>query len=279
MSEIKRLFFSVFSNAADVNKKVLFARDEQSSVAGRCLFALSDTGGILTFQPYWYNRSLEFQHHVAGVASVLARRMGTAIIPRGQVSNLVSTAWYDDGSRDLCDRFPCLQDGSMFRDSLVNIELVALPSHVEETFSPLKINALSLSLLLELPEFDRRPELILPLLPHIDRSEGYTLELWHRIVVLSQKAGTVSFARKIVHRHVMPALLARYRKHRWFDESVALSVAEIAPSAAIRFMRQTRPRGVRKDEDEMYRGRRIVLATAYRILGRIKKADQLEKNL
>ena len=36
--------FSVFSNLADVNKRVLYARDEQGRVAGRCLRALTAGG-------------------------------------------------------------------------------------------------------------------------------------------------------------------------------------------------------------------------------------------
>ena len=35
-------FFSAISNAADINKRVIFARDSKKQVVGRCLLALSD---------------------------------------------------------------------------------------------------------------------------------------------------------------------------------------------------------------------------------------------
>ena len=265
-------FFSVFSNAADVNKKVLFARDERGLVVGRCLFALSDNGGILVFHPYCHNRRVGFQDHVKSVAADLASRMGTVVIPRGAVSDLVSSDWYDDGPLDLCERFACLKNGSAFRKALQSVELPSLRNLVEGAFDPMPVNTLSLSLLLDLPEFDERPELVLPLLSDIERTEGFTAELWHRVISRSHRAGAIQVARRMIQRRLVPAVLGQYRQHEWLNTAVVQTIAEIDPSTAIRLVRKTRTRGVRSDEEEADEQRRRILGTAYRILGREKKA-------
>ena len=56
-------FFSVFSNAADINKQVVYARDEQGRVVGRCLLALTEDGNLLTFEPYWRHRKVCTQNY------------------------------------------------------------------------------------------------------------------------------------------------------------------------------------------------------------------------
>lgn len=268
-------FSSVFSNAADVNKKVLFARDHRNVVVGRCLFALSDNGGVLVFHPYCHGSHFGFGDYVKGFAVKLATRMGTRVIPRGAVSNLVSSDWYDDGPLDLCDRIACLRDGSEFRAALETVEPHDLRNLVTAALDPMPINSLSLSQLLALPEFDSRPELVLPLLPDIDKADGLSAELWQRLAVRLHRAGTTQVAHRIVERRLVPLAIERHAEFQWLNTSIALTVAEIMPSVAIRLIRATRDRGVRRDSDETEGDRKRVLGTAYQQLGREKKAAAL----
>jgi hypothetical protein len=54
------IFFSVFANAADINKQVLSALDTKGNVVARALLALTDKGGILIFHAYSHDKQLEF---------------------------------------------------------------------------------------------------------------------------------------------------------------------------------------------------------------------------
>jgi hypothetical protein len=264
-------FFSVFANAADVNKKVLFARDQRNLVVGRCLLALSDAGGILVFRPYCHDFEAGFAQYVNSLAADLAKHMGTIVVPRGSISTLVSTDWYDDGPQDLCDRFTCLHENSEFRRALPTVELTSLRALIDEAFDPLPVNSLSLSLILDLSEFEERPELVLPLLRDIEQAHGLAEELWHRVVSRLHRVGAQEAARRMLRQHLVPIV----QKQRWLNIKIGQTIAAIDPSMAVRLVRQTRERGVRRDEDESVEGRREILATAYRLLGREKKAAAL----
>ncbi|MCA9256073.1 MAG: hypothetical protein KDA33_10570, partial [Phycisphaerales bacterium] len=157
-------YFSVFANAADVNKKTLYGRDDKGRIVARCLFAVSDHGGLLVFNPYCHITDIDFCGYVRRLANDLARRMNTVVVPRGQTSALVAEDWYDDGPRDVCDRFDCLKDGSTFRKRLLDVDPGGVRRLVEAAFAPLPINALTLTFLMELKEIGERPEIILPLI-------------------------------------------------------------------------------------------------------------------
>ena len=48
-------YFSSVANASDINKQVLYCRDEQGKVLGRCLFAINGAGQVQTFQRYCHH--------------------------------------------------------------------------------------------------------------------------------------------------------------------------------------------------------------------------------
>jgi hypothetical protein len=261
-------YFSVFANAADVNKKVLYARDERDVVVGRCLLALCDAGGILVFRAYCHDSRAGFQAYVNGFAVDLANRMRTMVVDRGKVSSLVAPEWYDDGPVDLCDRFPFLSEGSPFRLALQSVHVNDLRELVSSVFEPVGVNGLTLALVLRLAEFDARPELVLPFRQDIEAVAGFPTELWRQVVHRFHRAGAGDFARQLVQRRLVPAIL----KQQWLSSEFGLTIAEVDPSAAVRLIQQTRANGIRRDEDENDDERREILATAYRLLGRQKKA-------
>ncbi|MFQ5570252.1 MAG: hypothetical protein ACE5G0_11295 [Rhodothermales bacterium] len=270
-------FFSVFANAADVNKRVVYARDEQGRVVGRCLLALSESGGVLTFEPYCHDRSLGFDKMMGQLAEDLAARMETVVISQGKVSCLVASEWYDDGSRDLCNRFAFLQPDSPFRTSLATRSSTDFVSVLEALFDPLPLNALTLTLVLELPELRKRPDLILPLLPSIEACKDLADGTWLRAAHLAHHAGTSGFARRVLRRRAVPHMLALHRRHRWLDPTTMALLVELEPSSALQVLRRTRARGVRTDEDEIARERREYLACAHEALGRPIRAQRLRE--
>ena len=64
----------------------------------------------------------------------------------------------------------------------------------------------------------------------------------------------------------------------WQGSTIELlfSLVKINPSAAIRVLRSTRPKGVRSDTDEFDKDRRRALAAAHVLLGRPERAQRLK---
>ncbi len=108
-------FFSAIANGVDVNKQVLYGWDEQGRVIGRCLFALSDVGGLLTFHPYCHDDTVQFGALVGRFASDLATELNTVVIQSGNIPRLVAPDWYDDGALDLTGGFAYFKEKSPFR--------------------------------------------------------------------------------------------------------------------------------------------------------------------
>lgn len=269
-------FFSTVANAADVNKHVIYARDGTTGrVVGRCLVAIADSGGLLAFQPYCHDNGLEFGRMIAGLLERLAARMKTAVVPRGAVSALVAADWYDDGSIDLGSRFACLADGSPLREALNTVEPSQLVALVEAALAPVPLNGLTLPLVVELPELDRRSELVLPLMARIEQCDGIGLEAAARAAAMAHRAGADAAARRLLRARAVPELLRRHRRHAYLDEAAMSILAQADPSSALRVLRATRPRGVRKDEQETEDNRRRLLAAAHDALGRPAQAKRL----
>src|SRR5215218_11021869 len=165
--------FSVFANAADVNKRVLYARDAPTpgdhtgKVVGRCLLALTAKGELLVFEPYCHDGDLGFDKICADFADQLARRMSTVRIPRGKVPVLVAPGWYDDGPSDLGRSHPALEAGSPLRRRLAALPPGELAGELRRALKPARLDETTLPLVLALPELKARPELAVPLLRRV----------------------------------------------------------------------------------------------------------------
>ena len=269
-------FFSVFANAADINKHVVYARNEQGQVVGRCLLALTDQGGVLAFEPYCHDKSLGFEAMMGELVTDLAEQMKTAVVVSGKVSPLVATDWYDDGPRDLNGRFAFLQHNSDFQKSLKRLTPAEFKNQLIDRFAPLPLNALTLTPVLQKASLQKHPQLILPLLPYIEASKGISEHLLLRAAYLAHRAGDANAAHRLIRNRAIPYLLEFHRRHHWLSPDLMQMLAELEPTSALRVLRQTRPRGVRNDEDESGK-RRELLALAHEQLGRTIRAERLRQ--
>jgi len=161
-------FFSCVAIAVDINKRVLYARDQQDHVVGRCLLALTDQGGLLTFYAYAHRSSLGFDRLVAVFAAELAERIGVVPVAKGEVSCLVSPDWYDAGPRDLTGSREFLAEGSPFRERLAQVPPDQLLNAIREAVwpeesNPPPLHPVYLASMIELSELDDRPVLVIPL--------------------------------------------------------------------------------------------------------------------
>ena len=269
-------FFSTVAVAADVNKQVLYARDAASRVVGRCLLALTSSGGLLVFRPYYYRLDWDFCSVVGNYAQELASEMQTIVLEDGNVDCLVAREWYNDGTHPVGDQLPCLREQSKLRVSLREVRLNDVVSLLEQELAPLAINDLTLPLILSLPEFEDRPELIVPLKSKISRAGFFPHEAAVQAVRLAMKAQEEDFALHIAKQRLLPRCMRELRRGGWIDESLLRMFARLDPSLTLRVLRQTRSTGIRADKQETDPVRRRLLALAHGLLGRELRAKRLD---
>ncbi|MCP3915270.1 MAG: hypothetical protein GY711_06925 [bacterium] len=125
-------FFSTVANAADLNKRVLVARDPRGKVQVRCLFALTRRGELLAFHVYAHEEGPWARAQVHTIAVELARSVGTRLVPEGEVETLVAPAWYDDGPIDLTGRLELFRANGPLVSAIRTAEPSRLPGLLEE---------------------------------------------------------------------------------------------------------------------------------------------------
>lgn len=273
-------FFSAFTNWVDANKKVLFARSLKGKVLGRCLLGLTQNGHILCFNPYCHDEGLGFPKMVADEVTRLAREMGTTVVAGGIVPTLVGPRWYDDGPMDLSGNLAMLEEESPFRKRLTDIEPLDFPGWLREQSSDGMPELQLVGMVLDLPELDRRPDLVLPLLPMLETHPQVHATLLISAMRLSHKAGKPWCPPTPFQDELNRLLLERLNRSQWSREEAAelAGLAETQPGILIRMIRQTRVvrhRRIRSDLDEINTVRRGLLARAFRRLGRIRQAKRL----
>ena len=273
-------FYSAIVNAVDINKRVIYARDTEGKIVGRCLLAVTDVGRLLTFRIYSNNKDLDLQAALRQYVDTLARSMGTYVAKRGTVPTLVAPKWYDDGPQDLGSQFDFLTPGSPFRVALSTVPLPDLLPAIRAAFVPAPPVSMMLSLLLELEEFDQRPELILPLIPLLESEHHLPETLRWRAAARAHKAGHSDFAARVLNGRKSTRLVQAIERHgvcSCCSEPAVQTLVELDPTTLLRVLRLTREKGVRGDEEEDGQ-RRYLFAAAHSRLGRDALAGRLRRS-
>ncbi len=249
-------YFSVVANAADINKRVLYARRGER-VVGRCLLALTDAFAIVTFNPYCHER-IDFPAIVRDFATELAARMRTVVVAGGPVRTLLAREWYDDGARDLVGRFSGLGANFEF-DTVAPEQLVA---RLRELLGR-DLDAVTLPLVINHRGLRGRPRHLMPLVPFVLASEVSQLRI--EAAQLALDAGEPALARRLLGDHGH-AIDLRY--NAWPRGEM---LAQLSPSETLARIRRTRARGVRRWRDESA-DRIAVAGVALETLARPRKA-------
>ena len=247
-------FFSVVANAADINKRVLYARRD-GRVIGRCLLAITNGFSVLTFKPYCHE-SLDFAAIVRDFALDLATRMGTAVTARGSVDTLLARDWYDDGARDLVGRFTGLDDDFDFdKDDLVARLREALGHDLDDVTLPIVLDHRGLR---------GQPRHLAPLVPFVLASQVSQTRIDAAQLALDN--GDLELADRLLGDHSRAIDL-----HNWPRGAL---LARLRPSETLAQLRRTRHRTVRRWSDDG--GDRIALAgIALEALARPRQAAAL----
>jgi len=236
-------FFSVVANAADINKRVLYARCDDR-VVGRCLFAITDSLTLLTFNPYCHER-IDFSSVVRDFALALAARMGVSFATRGAVSTLLARDWYDDGARDLVGRFAGLDDNfdlaAVSPDELVARLREALGRDLDDVTLPVVLGHRGLQ---------HRPRHLASLVPFVLASNVSLIRIEAARLALGND--DLDLADRLLGDHDRAIQVEEYA---WPHGEI---VARLRPSRTLARLRRSRRRHVRRWSDE--RGDRIALA-------------------
>lgn len=270
-------FFSVFVNAADINKRVLYARDAKGRVLGRRLLCLTTQGALVAFHCYSHDNSWNLGKYSSAFVQRLAEAMGTVAVNRGTVPTLVAGEWYDDGSVDIAGQFDELEEGSDFRTALATIPPEGLAVLIARTFGRAKVDEILAPMLVALPELAARPTLaasLLPLLHHPARLPTASCVAYGRLLA---RAGAIDRVRSLFVEPLLNALLQSHRENEWMDPDVVEFLARCAPSHALRLLRQTRARGVRSWDDEEHVERLLAASIAMEALRRPGQALRLSR--
>jgi hypothetical protein len=261
-------FFSVLANAADINKRVLFARTASGSVMGRRLICLTRDGAILVFHAYCHHASTEFDELSGQIVGELAARMRTRLASRGEVPRLVAARWYDDGPDDITGQLAFLADGSRFRERLGDVAPSELAGLVAAELGSGTVDAHVAPMLAGLPELAARPELASALVPLLRDRAHLGDEAVLRLAGLLEAAGSAAAAAEIFGDALEAAARTEFRLHGWASLEPIELLCRIAPGRGIRALRQTRPDGARSWSEEQHADRLVAAASALERLRR-----------
>ncbi|MFC1530953.1 hypothetical protein ACFL5T_01730 [Gemmatimonadota bacterium] len=267
-------FYSAVSNAADINKKVLVARDGTGPIMARCLLALSHAGSLLVFHPYRHDLDFDFKTGATDFIQDLSVRMGAAIaVGPATIANLVAPRWLNDGPVDFAGESDRFAEDSDFREGLKTVE----PSHflalIGEYFGPEPRLDLLLPAVMELPEFTWRPELLPSVKPFLRRAADLPPTTWITAAHMAHDAADEEFLGWLMRERVTAVMPGLLRANLAPAPSVNLFIDQ-EPVLALQALRSTRARSVRSDAEEPYWRRRFY-ARAYTRLNRPKQAARL----
>lgn len=267
-------FFSAVSNAADINKRVIYAKDNGGTIQARCLVALTDGGDVIPFTVYAHANRDIIVEAVKCYVETLAARIGGDVVTRGEVRNLVAHDWYDDGAVDLTGHLRFLDFGSPFYQVLQTVAPEQLVAAIEKATGGRAIVPSVVCAMARTDAVRRRPELIVPLLPFL--GDVSLLDRWSRLELapIVRRSGHGDLAFKLI-KPLISTVSDRNYEYSWVQVEVARELNELGlPQRALRLIVQSRARTVRSWQDE-WTPRTMVAADALRALRRPYQAIEL----
>jgi hypothetical protein len=250
-------FFSTVANAVDINKRLLCAWNAEGTMVARCLLALTDAGGLLTFHAYANTGRDQFASLAATYVDALAREMRTVVVERGAVKSLVAPEWYDDGPEQLPSSSSALHEGSQLRRALMQFEPAELIPALESALAPRGLDALTLPAIAHLPELGKRPELGRELLPILRQQPESQQACLLPLCALAMRTDDDDDARLLLRERAMPVALEHHRQRRELPFQLLVLLVEVDPAQVLAILRRTRPRGRRRAQRQ--RGTRQLL--------------------
>ncbi len=231
-------YFSVFTNIADVNKQVIYARNERNQVVGRVLIGVTNQGALQVFNKYAHHKSYDFAEQVMAYIEQIATRTGLVLSNQGQVAALCCDQWYDDGATHIKHAYPCMADGSEFRQQIPTMHEADFVTKLTNALAPQKITALVFPALLAIHEVKDNPQL-LPALIRLSLTidnlpVSDLLALYDLAGETDQAAEVYQCHRQAILRYLLAQTNPYYYGHL---ERYIVSMASHHPSDALRILK------------------------------------------
>ncbi|MEZ6089940.1 MAG: hypothetical protein R3C05_18325 [Pirellulaceae bacterium] len=274
-------FFSTIANAVDLNKRVVYGKSEAGKVIGRCLFALSDSGEILSYHRYSHNPKDGFTDAVDRFARRLASEMQTTLGSGGHVAKLVASDWYDDGP--IGDNVEWSGEGGIVNDLVRRVEsdqlLSELIDAVGENVLRRRVVEVATNAILR-----HRSEFLSALMDRF--SSGMSFRQRFTIAVNVEPANL----RTRLLSQMRWSDIVRLVRHSQCDDCDAFhGIAEYGrvfrvltqfhPSLGLRAIRAARPSFIQNDLQDSNKTRRKALIEAHQQLGRQHLVQRLLKSV
>ena len=93
-------FWSAVSNAIDVDKCVVWAKDSHGNIFARRLLALTPQG-LVSYRTYTNRQALALNRFFTKFVKEYAEHCGVTTTKNARPGPLLSDNWYDDGSVDV----------------------------------------------------------------------------------------------------------------------------------------------------------------------------------
>lgn len=270
-------FFSTIANAVDLNKRVVYGKTAEGKIVGRCLFALNDSGEILTYYRYSHKSDDRFDVAVDAFAKELASQMRTSIGISGKVSKLVAKEWYDDGPWG--DNLDWLGQEGCLSKLLGEVEPQrVVPSLIDQ----LGVNVIKRSAvrLITDSRINHRREIVESLLdrfgPSMTKRDKFTIAVNTKFRELQEQLFAELGWRDIVRIVRLGQCRECGLMHGvGANAAVFKALIKYDPTIAIRAIRAARPSSIKRDSDDTNAIRRKALANAHGALGRETLARRL----
>ena len=270
-------YFSVFSNIADANKQVIYGVSNEGRVVGRVLVGLTSSGGIKVFHIYCHNADDEFSSNVIDYIQSWAKAGGFTLTEEGEIQNLVSTEWYDDGAIEVANTIDCFKDGSKLREKLHDLKPSKLERTLVEALCPLPINELTFPLLLGLPELQSRQDLLLETvnlakkISRLSRSELIKLlDLTHQ-----NNCGDQCF--EVLGQKIIRSMTNDAKNGRWIEIGSLELICNYSPVDSLRVIKLMGKNKRYRWYENIYSETAKVAVKSLTMLGRHLQAEDLAK--
>lgn len=269
-------YFSVFANIADINKQVIYAKNSKQKVVGRVLVGLTRMGGLMIFHRYCHNSKDNFEELSLEFIKLWAKKAGLTLTKKGDVETIVASNWYDDGAISIDNGIECFKDNSTFRENLSTIDSSLFYDEFKKNLSPLKINGIIFSLLLQLPELSKN-NLLFPVLVDIAYKIKY-LDMADKITLykLSHSMGYKNYY-EYFKNNVIQYQSKKLKTEKHIDKEVALLMADNNPSDALKLVKKQGRLIAKNWHENLKYNVHEVAIKALNNLGRTQKASEIEK--
>ena len=229
-------YFSVFTNIADINKQVIYARNEKGTVVARVLIGITHQGALQIFYRYAHHKKYNFAKQVMHFIHQIIEKTGLVLSGQGKVQPLCCYDWYDDGATYIQHDFLCLSEGSSFRQSIPLMSADEFIPQLTEAMKPNKLNALAFPAILDVPEIKNNPSLypaILKLSATIKNIPvADLLKFYDYAHEMRQAASCYQTHRKRILRHLIHVMTSYYS-----EDTYAERIAVHHPSDALKVVK------------------------------------------